>query len=76
MTSKDTQMAERRIAWLLAKKWSRTYSDMANFIRTRMSLAIVRSNTLLLRGDRNNPLCRRAPTDGVAAACNGQFRND
>jgi hypothetical protein len=76
MASKDARTAERRIAWLLAKKWSRTYSDMANFIRTRMSLAIVRSNTLLLRGDRNNPLRRRAPTDGVAAACNGQLRND
>jgi hypothetical protein len=76
MASKDARTAERRIAWILAKKWNRTYSDIANFIRTRMSLAIVRSNTLLLRGDRNNPLRRRAPTDGIAAACNGQLRNE
>ncbi|KAL7474033.1 hypothetical protein ACHAW6_000033 [Cyclotella cf. meneghiniana] len=41
MASNDRQMAKRRIAWLLAKKWSHTYSDMASFIRTRMSLAIV-----------------------------------
>ncbi|KAL7478615.1 hypothetical protein ACHAW6_004436 [Cyclotella cf. meneghiniana] len=41
MASKDTRTAERCIAWLLAKKWSRTYSDMASFIHTKMSLAIV-----------------------------------
>ncbi|KAL7474244.1 hypothetical protein ACHAW6_000227 [Cyclotella cf. meneghiniana] len=41
MASKDVKTAELRIAWLLAKKWSRTCSDMASFIRTRMSLAIV-----------------------------------
>ncbi|KAL7474030.1 hypothetical protein ACHAW6_000029, partial [Cyclotella cf. meneghiniana] len=76
MASKDARMAERCIAWLLAKKWSRTYSDMASFIRTRMSLAIVRSNTLLLQGNRTNPLCQRAPTDGVAATCNSQLLNE
>ena len=75
MASKDARTAERRIAWLLAKKWSRTYSDMACFIRTRMSLAIVRSNTLLLRGDRTTPLRRRAPSDGVAATCNSSLQN-
>ena len=48
MASKDTRMAERRIAWLLTKKCSRTYSDMASFICTKMSLAILQSNTLLL----------------------------
>ncbi|KAL7478679.1 hypothetical protein ACHAW6_004451 [Cyclotella cf. meneghiniana] len=41
MASKDAQMAERRITWLLTKKQSHTYSDMASFICTRMSLAIV-----------------------------------
>ncbi|KAL7474239.1 hypothetical protein ACHAW6_000224, partial [Cyclotella cf. meneghiniana] len=56
MALKDARTAERRIAWLLAKKWSCTYSDMASFIRTQMSLAIVRSNTLLLHGDRTSPM--------------------
>ena len=41
MAYKDTRTAKRCIAWLLAKKWSRTYSDMASFIHTKMSLAIV-----------------------------------
>ncbi|KAL7474377.1 hypothetical protein ACHAW6_000352, partial [Cyclotella cf. meneghiniana] len=40
MASKDVRMAKRRIEWILAKKWSHTYSDMASFIRTRMRLAI------------------------------------
>ncbi|KAL7478783.1 hypothetical protein ACHAW6_004560 [Cyclotella cf. meneghiniana] len=76
MASKDARTAEWRVAWLLAQKWKRTYSDISNFIRTWMSLAIVRSNTLLLRGDRTSPLRRRAPTDGVAATCNAQLHND
>ncbi|KAL7474526.1 hypothetical protein ACHAW6_000505 [Cyclotella cf. meneghiniana] len=76
MASKDAQTAEQCIAWLLMKKWSRTYSDMASFIRTRMSLAIVRSNTLLHHGDRTNPLCQRAPTDSVTATCNSKLQNN
>ena len=76
MASKDARTAERRVAWLLAQKWKRAYSDMANFVRTRMSLAVVRSNTLLLRGDRTSPMRRRAPSDGVAASCHDQLRNE
>ena len=76
MASKDARTAERRVAWLLAQKWKRAYSDMANFVRTRMSLAVVRSNTLLLRGDRTSPMRRRAPSDGVAATCHDQLRNE
>ncbi len=76
MASKDARTAEQQIAWLLKKKWSRTYSNMANFIHTRMSLAIVRSNTLLLRGNRTSPMRRRAPSDGDAATCNDQLHND
>ncbi len=75
MDSKDTRTEEQQVAWLLAQKWKRTYSDMAHFIRTRMSLAVVRSNTLLLRGDRTSLMRRRAPLDGVAATCNAQLRN-
>ena len=44
--------AEKRLAALLASKWDRPYSDVMNFVRVRMSLAVVRSNTLLLRTER------------------------
>ena len=76
MTSKDAQIVERRVAWLLVQKWKRTYSDMANFIHMWMSLAVVHSNTLLLRGDRTSPICRRAPSDGIAATCHFYLEND
>ncbi|KAL7478713.1 hypothetical protein ACHAW6_004475 [Cyclotella cf. meneghiniana] len=39
--SMDARTAEQRLAWLLSKKLSRTFSDMANFILTRTSLAVI-----------------------------------
>ena len=67
MADKHARAAEKRIAGILAAKWTRQYSHMASFVRTRMCLAIVRSNTLLLRGDRAMNWRRRAPDDGMAA---------
>ena len=45
--------AQKRLAALLRYKLKREYSEMCGFVRARMSLAIVRSNSLLLRGPRN-----------------------
>ena len=68
MPGKKARAAEKRLASLLADKWKREYSDVANFVRVRMALAVVRSNTLLLRTERN-PVkwSRRAPEDATAA---------
>ena len=41
---------QKRLATLLRYKLKREYSEMCGFVRVRMSLAIVRSNSLLLRG--------------------------
>ncbi len=68
MACKAARAAERRLAALLATKWDRQYSEMVNFIRTRMSLAVVRSNTMLLRSERAHSWHRRAPEDGAAVA--------
>jgi hypothetical protein len=68
MACKAARAAERRLASLLSVKWDRQYSEMVNFIRTRMSLAVVRSNTLLLRSERIHTWHRRAPEDGSAIA--------
>jgi len=65
---KSARAAERRIAALLAGKWDRQYSQMSSFVRTRMALAVARSNTLLLHGDRSTSWRRKAPEDGSAAA--------
>ena len=42
--------AQKRLAALLSYKLKQEYSEMSGFVRARMSLAIVRSNRLLLRG--------------------------
>jgi hypothetical protein len=68
MACKAAKAAERRLAQLLSVKWDRQYSEMVNFIRTRMSLSVVRSNTLLLRSERAHSWTRRAPEDGPAVA--------
>ena len=50
MACKEAKAFEKRVASLLASKWDRRYSEMVGFVRGRMSLAIIRSNTMLLRG--------------------------
>ena len=40
--------AQKRLAALLSYQLMREYSEMCGFMRVRMSLAIVRSNSLLL----------------------------
>ena len=44
--------AQKRLAALLSHKLKREYSEMCGFVREMMSLAMVRSNSLLLRGPR------------------------
>ena len=47
---KEARAYEKRVASLLAIKWDRRYSEMVGFVRGRMSLAVIRSNTMLLCG--------------------------
>ena len=42
--------SQKRSAALLSYKLKREYSEMCGFVRARISLAIVRSNILLLHG--------------------------
>ena len=65
LACKEARAFERRIAGLLATKWDRRYSEMAGFVRARMSLAIVRSNTMLLRGSRIGRAARLVVDDGA-----------
>jgi hypothetical protein len=66
MADKHVWAAEKQIASILAAKWTQQYSQMASFVLTWMCLAIVQSNTLLLRGDCATSWCRMATEDGVA----------
>ncbi len=74
MADKHARAVERRIAGMLAAKWTWPYSQMACFVRTWMCLAVVWSNTLLLRGDRMMNWRRRAPNDGVGARAAMTYR--
>ena len=64
--------AERRLAAMLAAKWERPYSDVMNFVRVRMSLSVVRSNTLLLRTERAKSRYQRRAPEGVEACMSGR----
>ena len=44
---------QKRLAALLRYKLKREYSEMCGFVQARMSLEIVRSNSLLLRAPHN-----------------------
>ena len=45
--------SQRRLASMLSNNLKQEYFEMCGFVRACMSLAIVRSNTLLLRGTRD-----------------------
>ena len=51
--------AERRLATMLAEKWKRPYPSMVFYVRARMTLAVVRANSLLIRGSRDTQSRRR-----------------
>ena len=48
----ETVAAKRRLALLIGNILKQEYLEMCGFVRARMSLVIVRFNTLLLRGAR------------------------
>ena len=48
---------QKRLAAPLIYKLNREYSEICDFVRARMSLAIVRSNSLLLHGPREKGAC-------------------
>ena len=50
ITGAEESAATNRLAALLSYKLNQEYSEMCGFVRTRMSLEIVRYNSLLLLG--------------------------
>ena len=69
--------AKKRLAALLSYKMKQEYSEMCGLGRARMSLAIVRYNSLLLRGPRDKGACIRQQlelTDGAVMALLAPWR--
>ena len=53
LLGKECAAAQKCLASKLASKWKRTYSEVCGFVRSRMSIALVRSASRCLRWDRN-----------------------
>ena len=70
-------MAQRLIASLISNKLKWGYSEMCGFIRARISILIVRSNTLILQGARDKEAyIRQIPNleDGAVMALLAPWR--
>ena len=71
ITGAEALAAQKSLAALLSYKLKREYSEMCGFVRARMSLAIVRSNSMLLHGphDKGTHIWKRPDlTDGAVMA--------
>ena len=69
--------AQKRLATLLSYKLKQEYSQICDLLRARMLLAIVRSNSLLLRGpcDKGARIWQQPKlTDGVVMALLAPWR--
>ena len=77
ITGADALAAQKRLAALLSYNLKQEYSEMCGFVRERMLLAIVRSNSLLLYGPRNKGAqIRQQPelTDGAVMSLLAPWR--
>jgi len=63
IAGREARNAERRLAAHLGMKWKKGYSEMVHYVRVRMALAVVRANSLLLRGSRDR---QRTPRPCIA----------
>ena len=73
----ESLAAQKRLAALLSYKLKRKYSEMCGFVRSKMSLVIVRSNSLLLSGpcDKGARIWQRPElTDGAVMALLAPYR--
>ena len=49
---KEMNVAVKRLAAILSKKWDREYAAVYRYVRARLSLSLARSFSHLLRGER------------------------
>jgi hypothetical protein len=52
LLGKEATAASKRLATSLASKWKRSYSEVCGYIRSRLSIALVRSSSRCLRAER------------------------
>ena len=49
----EATAACKRLAACLSKKWSRSYSEVCGFVRSRIAISLARTTSLCLRGSRD-----------------------
>jgi len=59
MRGMEANNATKRVATLLAHKWSKSYNQCIQFVRSRLSIALARCITMCLRGQRDHQLRKR-----------------
>jgi len=67
IAGREARHAEKHLATMLAEKWKRPYPQMVCYVRTRMTLAVVKANSLLIRGSRDTHSRRRPQVTDRAA---------
>ena len=67
MEGGEAKAARRRVASSLAAKWGRQYSQLCGFVRSRISMSLVRATSRCLRGTRK-PDCRAPDIEWVVGA--------
>ena len=55
MLGREADCFIKRIAMKLARKWSRPYSQVVSFVKTRFAISLVRTKNRCLRGSRIRP---------------------
>ena len=75
MAGREAQTFEKRTAHLLGEKWERHYSELCGFVRGRMALYVVRSNSLLMRGTQMGKATRFTGQDGATLSGLGRVRD-
>lgn len=74
LRSKETDAASKRISTLLSKKWNRSESDVCGYVRSRLSLALVRATTMCLRSARDHTSIARSTPPAMDGAGLGLYR--
>jgi hypothetical protein len=62
LLGKEATAASKRLASSIAGKWKRSYSEICGYVRSRLSIALIRSSSRCLRADRTPTQRFRNPT--------------
>jgi hypothetical protein len=59
ITGREAKNVKKRLAYHLSEKWHKQLPQMVYYVRIWMDIAVVRANSLLIRGSRDRQCPRR-----------------